>query len=195
MPADLQTLSDQAVVLLVRDGREDGARELVRRYERPVFSFVLRLVGDRALAEDLSQETFVRTLSHIDSYRTELKFSSWVFRIAHNAAIDHLRRRHPETLSLDGDPNTISVEEAAESAIAVADPGASPLDQLVQAELGAQIEGAIAQLRPAYRTCVILRFVEQLSYEEIAQTLELPIGTVKTHLHRARLELQALLKP
>jgi len=72
---------------------------------------------------------------------------------------------------------------------------ASPLDQLVQAELGAQIEGAIAQLRPAYRTCVILRYVEELSYEEIAQTLELPIGTVKTHLHRARLELQALLKP
>lgn len=195
MPADLQTLSDQAVVLLVRDGREDGARELVRRYERPVFSLVLRLVGDRALAEDLSQETFVRTLSHIDSYRTELKFSSWIFRIAHNAAIDHLRRRHPETLSLDGDPNAGSVEEAAEGAIAVADPGASPLDQLVQAELGAQIEGAIAQLRPAYRTCVILRYVEELSVEEIAQTLELPIGTVKTRLHRARLELQALLKP
>lgn len=195
MPADLQTLSDQAVVLLVRDGREDGARELVRRYERPVFSLVLRLVGDRALAEDLSQETFVRTLSHIDSYRTELKFSSWIFRIAHNAAIDHLRRRHPETLSLDGDPNAGSVEEAAEGAIAVADPGASPLDQLVQAELGAQIEGAIAQLRPAYRTCVILRYVEELSDKEIAQTLELPIGTVKTRLHRARLELQALLKP
>lgn len=194
MPTDLQTLSDQAVVLLVREGREDGARELVRRYERPVFSLVLRLTGDRALAEDLAQETFVRTLSHIDSYRTELKFSSWIFRIAHNAAVDHLRRRHPETLSLDGDPNAESLEEAAAGAIAVADPGASPLDQLVAAELGAQIEGAIAQLRPAYRTCVILRYVEELSYKEIAQTLDLPIGTVKTHLHRARLELQALLK-
>jgi RNA polymerase sigma-70 factor (ECF subfamily) len=195
VPTDLQTLSDQAVVLLVRDGREDGARELVRRYERPVFSLVLRLVGDRALAEDLSQETFIRTLTHIDSYRTELKFSSWIFRIAHNAAIDHLRRRHPETLSLDGDPNADGVEEAAAGAIAVADQAASPLDQLVTAELGMQLEGAIAQLRPAYRTCVTLRYVEDLSYEEIAQTLDLPIGTVKTHLHRARLELQALLGP
>lgn len=195
VPTDLTALSDQAVVLLVRDGREAGARELVRRYERPVFSLVLRLVGDRALAEDLAQDTFVRAFTHLDSYKTELKFSSWLFRIAHNAAIDHLRRRHPETLSLDGDPNAASVEEAAAGAIAVADPTASPLDQVLAAELGAQLEAAIAQLRPSYRSCVVLRYVEELSYEEIAQTLDLPIGTVKTHLHRARLELQALLKP
>jgi len=195
VPTDLTALSDQAVVLLVRDGREAGARELVRRYERPVFSLVLRLVGDRSLAEDLAQDTFVRAFTHLDSYKTELKFSSWLFRIAHYAAIDHLRRRHPETLSLDGDPNAASVEEAAAGAIAVADPTASPLDQVLAAELGAQLEAAIAQLRPSYRTCVVLRYVEELSYEEIAQTLDLPIGTVKTHLHRARLELQALLKP
>lgn len=195
MPTDLTTLTDQAVVLFVRDGREAGARELVRRFERPVFSFVVRLVGDRALAEDLAQETFVRAFTHLDSYRTELKFSSWLFRIAHNAAIDHLRRRQPETLSLEGDPNAASVEEAAAGAIAIADASASPLDALVARELGAQIEEAIAQLRPAYRSCVLLRYVEELSYEEIAETLDLPIGTVKTHLHRARLELQALLAP
>ena len=195
MSTDLTTLPDQAVVLLVRDGREAGARELVRRYERPVFSLVLRLVGDRALAEDLSQDTFVRAFTHLDSYKTELKFSSWLFRIAHNAAVDHLRRRHPETLSLDGDPNAATLEEAAAGAIGPADPDASPLDRLVASELGEQIERAVARLRPAYRTCILLRYVEERSYEEIAETLDLPIGTVKTHLHRARLELQTLLAP
>ncbi len=195
MSTDLTTLPDQAVVLLVRDGREAGARELVRRYERPVFSLVLRLVGDRALAEDLSQDTFVRAFTHLDSYKTELTFSSWLFRIAHNAAVDHLRRRHPETLSLDGDPNAATLEEAAVGAILPADPDASPLDRLVASELGEQIERAVAQLRPAYRTCILLRYVEERSYEEIAETLDLPIGTVKTHLHRARLELQTLLAP
>jgi len=165
----------------------------VRRYERAVFSLVLRLVGDRAHAEDLAQETFIRALTHLDSYRTELKFSSWIFRIAHNAAIDHLRRRQPELLSLDGDPNAESVAEASAGAIVVADGSASPLDHVLASELGAQIEAAVAKLRPAYRSCVVLRYVEERSYEEIAETLDVPIGTVKTHLHRARLELQASL--
>ena len=194
MPTDLTTLTDQAVVLLVRDGREAGARELVRRYERPVFSFVVRLVGDRALAEDLAQETFVRAFTHLDSYRTELKFSSWLFRIANNAAIDHLRRRAPETISLDGDRGADSIEVAAEGAIQVADAGPSPLDALEASELGETIAAAIAQLRPAYRACVQLRFIEDQSYEEIAVALDLPIGTVKTHLHRAKLELHERLR-
>ena len=195
MRADLSELSDVDLVQLALGGRDAGARALIRRYERPVFSLVLRMVGDHEVAEELAQDTFVRALNRLDTYRTELKFSSWLFRIANNAAIDHLRRRAPETVSLDGDRGAESLEAAAEGAIQVAADGPSPLEALEASELGATIAEAIAQLRPAYRACVQLRFIEDQSYEAIAEALDLPIGTVKTHLHRAKLELQALLRP
>jgi hypothetical protein len=98
-------LTDQDVVLLARAGQEAAYRELIRRYERPVFALLFRMVRDRELAEDLSQETFIKALNAIESYRPEFKFSSWIFKIANNAAIDHLRRRELDTLSLDGSPH------------------------------------------------------------------------------------------
>ncbi|MEN9790834.1 MAG: hypothetical protein RLZZ63_492 [Gemmatimonadota bacterium] len=195
MRADPSELTDVDLVQLALQGRDLGARELIRRYERPIFSLVLRMVGDREAAEELAQDTFIKALNRLDTYRTELKFSSWLFRIANNAAIDHLRRRAPETVSLDGDRRAESLEAAAEGAIQLADEGPSPLEALEASELGATIAEAIAQLRPAYRACVLLRFIEDQSYEEIAVALDLPIGTVKTHLHRAKLELQTLLRP
>ena len=91
-PADLRTASDQEVVLLARDGKEAAYRELVRRYERPVFSLIYRIVRNRELAEDLSQDTFVKVLNALSSYRPEYKFSSWVFKIANNVAIDQDRK-------------------------------------------------------------------------------------------------------
>ena len=84
-------LTDQEVVLLARGGREAAYRELIRRYERPVFALLFRMVRDRELAEDLSQETFVKALNAIDSYRPEFKFSSWIFKIANNAATHRAR--------------------------------------------------------------------------------------------------------
>jgi len=88
---DLTPLTDQEVVALARAGHDTAYRELLRRYERPVFSLIYRMVRDRALAEDLSQDTFVKVLNALDSYRPEFKFSSWVFKIANNVAIDQLR--------------------------------------------------------------------------------------------------------
>ena len=192
-PRELATLSDQEVVVLAREGREAAYRELIRRYERPVFSLVLRMVRDRELAEDLSQETFIKALNAIGSYRPEYKFSSWIFKIANNAAIDHLRRRELDTLSLDGAPHASTPEEIEATALQVGDRGESPLDELEARELGSAIERAIAQLRPEYRACILLRHVEGLAYEEIAQSLDLPLGTVKTYIHRARHELRDLL--
>jgi RNA polymerase sigma-70 factor (ECF subfamily) len=190
---ELATLTDQEVVALARDGREAAYRELIRRYERPVFSLVLRMVRDRQLAEDLSQETFIKALNAIGSYRPEYKFSSWIFKIANNAAIDHLRRRELDTLSLDGAPHAATPEEIEATALQVGDKGETPLEELEARELGSAIERAIAQLRPEYRACILLRHVEGLAYEEIAQSLDLPLGTVKTYIHRARHELRDLL--
>jgi RNA polymerase sigma-70 factor, ECF subfamily len=190
---DPASATDQEIVALARDGREAAYRELIRRYERPVFSLILRMVRDRQLAEDLAQETFIKALNAIGSYRPEFKFSSWIFKIANNAAIDHLRRRELNTLSIDGAPHATSAEDIEATALQVGDKGETPLAELEARELGTAIERAIGRLRPEYRSCIMLRHVEGLAYEEIAQLLELPLGTVKTYIHRARHELRDML--
>jgi RNA polymerase sigma-70 factor (ECF subfamily) len=183
-------LSDQEVVLWARSGQEAAYRELIRRYERPVFALLFRMVRDRELAEDLAQETFVKALNAIDSYRPEFKFSSWIFKIANNAAIDHLRRRELNTLSLDGSPHAETPEAMQATALQIGARQESPLDTVEAKELGTAIEAAIGSLRPEYRSCILLRHVEGRAYEEIAEILNLPLGTVKTYIHRARNELR-----
>ena len=186
-------LSDQEVVLLARGGQEAAYRELIRRYERPIFALLFRMVRDRELAEDLSQETFVKALNAIESYRPEFKFSSWIFKIANNAAIDHLRRRELDTLSLDGSPHAETPEAMQATALQIGARQESPLDAVEAKELGGAIEIAIGRLRPEYRSCILLRHVEGRAYEEIAEMLDLPLGTVKTYIHRARNELRQAL--
>ena len=183
-------LTDQEVVLLARSGRVAAYRELVRRYERPVFALLYRMVRDRELAEDLAQETFIKALNAIESYRPEFKFSSWIFKIANNAAIDHLRRRELDTLSLDGSPHAETPEAMQATALQIGARQESPLDAVEARELGGAIEAAIGRLRPEYRSCILLRHVEGRAYEEIAEILNLPLGTVKTYIHRARNELR-----
>ncbi len=190
---DWPRLTDQEVVLLARGGREAAYRELVRRYERPVFALLYRMVRDRELAEDLAQETFVKALNAIESYRPEFKFSSWIFKIANNAAIDHLRRRELDTLSLDGSPHAETPEAMQATALQIGARQESPLDAVEARELGGAIEAAIGRLRPEYRSCILLRHVEGRAYEEIAEILDLPLGTVKTYIHRARNELRLAL--
>jgi RNA polymerase sigma-70 factor (ECF subfamily) len=190
---DWVRLTDQEVVLLARSGRETAYRELVRRYERPVFALLYRMVRDRELAEDLAQETFIKALNAIDSYRPEFKFSSWIFKIANNAAIDHLRRRELDTLSLDGSPHAETPEAMQATALQIGARQESPLDAVEARELGGAIEAAIGRLRPEYRSCILLRHVEGRAYEEIAEILDLPLGTVKTYIHRARNELRLAL--
>jgi RNA polymerase sigma-70 factor (ECF subfamily) len=190
---DLQALADQEVVALAKAGKEAAYRELLRRYERPGFSLIFRMVRDRSLAEDLAQETFVKVLNALGSYRPEYKFSSWIFKIANNAAIDQLRRRELDTLSLDGSPEARTADEIEATALQATDRAESPLEELESRETGAAIERAIGRLRPEYRTCILLRHVEGRSYEEIADVMDLPLGTVKTYIHRARLELRGYL--
>lgn len=192
---DLSHASDQEVVAAACDGREDAYRELIRRYERPVFSLIYRMVRDRELAEDLAQETFVKVLNAIERYRPEYKFSSWVFKIANNAAIDHLRRKELDTLSLEGGPDATTPDQIQSTSLQLGDTTESPLQELEARELGSAIERAIQQLRPEYQSCILLRHVEGRPYEEIAEILDLPLGTVKTYIHRARAELRAFLTP
>ncbi len=190
---ELAAATDQQIVALAKAGHDAAYRELIRRYERPLFSLLFRMVRDRELAEDLAQETFIKALNAIESYRPEFKFSSWIFKIGNNAAIDHLRRRELDTLSLEGSPHAETPEAVEATALQIGDRQESPLDEVEARELGGQIEAAIARLRPEYRSCILLRHVEGRAYEEIAQMLNLPLGTVKTYIHRARNELRRAL--
>jgi RNA polymerase sigma-70 factor (ECF subfamily) len=194
MPAppalDLFNLPDADVVALAQQGRDSAFRELIRRSERPVFSLIYRMVRDRELAEDLAQDTFIKVLNHIDRYRPEFKLSSWLFKIANNVAIDHLRRRQLDTVSIDGSPHAQTQDAIEATSFDVVGQQESALDEMEARELGGAIERAIATLRPEYRSCIMLRHVEGRSYEEIAATLDLPLGTVKTYIHRARHELR-----
>ena len=187
---ELANLPDADVVSLAQQERESAFSELVRRYERPVFSLVFRMVRDRETAEELAQETFIKVLNNIDRYQPQFKFSSWLFKIANNIAIDHLRKRQIVTISMDGSPHAATAAEAEATSFDVAIRQESALEEMEARELGSEIEKAIAQLRPEYRSCIMLRHVEGRSYEEIAATLDLPLGTVKTYIHRARIQLR-----
>ena len=191
---DLRNLPDADVAALAKEGREPAFRELVRRYERPVFSLIFRMVRDRELAEDLAQDTFIKVLNNIDRYRPEFKLSSWLFKIANNVTIDHLRKRQLATVSLDGSPHAQTAAEAQATSLDVESRGESALEAIESRELGSAIERAIGRLRPEYRSCILLRHVEGRSHEEIAATLDLPLGTVKTYIHRARHELREALE-
>jgi len=180
--------TDPDLVALALDGSEKASRELVRRYERPVYNLIARMVGNPALAEDLAQETFLRMFRGLKSYDPGQKFSNWLFRIAHNLTIDHLRLRRLDTVPLDEDPAGRSIEERV-----VAGPADDPVRALERADLAAAVERGLARLRPEYRQLVVLRYIEELSYEDIVEVTGLPLGTVKSFLHRARAAMVVIL--
>lgn len=187
---DYAKLEDRDLATLAARGQESAFRELLVRYERPVFSLVYRMVRDRTLAEDLAQEAFVRAFNAIGSYKTSYKFSNWILKIANNHTIDHLRKRKLDTVSIDGSPHASTADEISQSRVVIPSGDESPQEYVENLELGGQIERAIAELREEYRTVIVLRHVEGYAYDEIADIMDLPLGTVKTYLHRARGELR-----
>jgi RNA polymerase sigma-70 factor, ECF subfamily len=190
LPPDYAQADDRELVALAAQGREPAYRELLARYERPVFSLVYRMVRDRTTAEDLAQEAFIRAFNAIDRYDPAYRFSNWIFKIAHNHAIDHLRRRRLDTISIDGSPHAVTPDEIARTTPVLHSTSETPASYVEHKELGGQIERAIGELRPEYRTVILLRHVEGYAYEEIASVMDIPLGTVKTYLHRARTELK-----
>lgn len=165
-------------------GSEGAFRDLVRRYERRVYGLIVRIIRDTAAAEDLTQETFLRAYARLDRYDRRRPFATWLFRVAHNLTIDALRRAEPSLVSSDqeGGPPAADMTPAG---------GPSPEAEAAQRELAQALEDAIARLRPAYREVVVLQYLEGLSQDDIADITELPLGTIKTYLHRARKELAA----
>ena len=191
---DYAQLTDQDVIKHAREGRESAFRELIRRYERPVFSVIYRMVRDRELAEDLAQETFIKVLNALGRYDPSYKFSSWIFKIAHNNTVDHIRKKTPEMLSLEGSPHARTQEQAEATSFTAVDTAEDPEQYTHSQEVGAEIEAAIATLRPQYREAILLWHIEGRPYDEIAEIMDLPLGTVKTYIHRGRNELRQKLE-
>lgn len=188
--ASLAGASDGEIAFRALDGSETAARELVRRYERPIFNLIERLVQDRPVAEELAQDAFLKVFRSLHTFDPRLRLSAWVLRIAHNTALDHLKRRRPVLVSLDERED----EDASTLADRVADPGPLPDRLLEQHRVGAILDAAVDRLRPAYREVIVLRYQEGLEYDEIARVTGRPIGTVKTFIHRARRALAEALK-
>ena len=182
------TLTDADLVARALGGSQRACRELVCRYQRSVFNLIVRMIRDRALAEDLTQETFLKAFSRLRSYKPEYKFSNWLLKIAHNTVIDHVRVRRVATVSFE------AAEVQAAAPAAIEGTAANPLERLERAELARHLEAALAGLRPEYRQAIVLRYHEELGHEDISQIMGVPVGTVKSHLHRARAELAVLLR-
>lgn len=183
-------MQDAQLVERVVAGDHDAFRQLVERYQRPVYGLLLRMVRAPALAEDLAQETLIKAHRAIATFDRSRKFSSWLFKIAHNTAIDHLRKNRPQTVPLE----TTEGERMDPLAVLAAPESQSPEARARGRDLAEALQEALMTLRPDYREAVLLRFQQGLPYEEIADILALPLGTVKTHLHRARKQMAAALR-
>ncbi len=177
--------SDEALAIEAKRGSEEAFRELVERFHRPVYALLVRIVRQPELAEDLAQDSFLKAWKALARFDPGRKFSSWMFKIAHNTALDELRRGGLETVSLDApfaagdEPPELPADLAAEN----------PLLRTLARESGRVLERAVSRLRPAYRGILLLRFAQEMSYDEIAEVLGVPLGTVKIHIFRARAEL------
>jgi RNA polymerase sigma-70 factor, ECF subfamily len=167
-------------------GSQSAFEQIVGRYQRPVISLIARMTGDRALAEDLAQETFVKAFRNLAAFDTTRRLSSWLFRIAHNTAIDAMRRLRPLPASI----GATSIASSAGRYEAATPPAPDPVERQ---ELGRALAAALAELRYDQRAALVLRYENGLSFVEIGAVLGIPEVTARSQVHRARKELARLL--
>ena len=186
------TLPESEIALIGRalDGDQRAYTELTQRFRAAVFQIVYKIVHDRETANDLVQETFMKAFASLASYRSEFRFSTWLYKIAANCSIDHLRKKRIQALSLDRQFD----DKNGGRSLEVADYSYHPGRDLERKEQRIGIQEAIASLPPKYREVIIYRHKDDKSYEEIAELLGIPIGTVKARIFRARELLKKKLK-
>jgi RNA polymerase sigma-70 factor (ECF subfamily) len=169
------SMSDEELMSQVRSGIGEMLGVLFERYHVPLFNFYLRLTGDRTVSEDLVQEVFFRILKYRHSYRTDTAFRAWMYQIARNARLDHIRRRRPEA---SWEPSM--------------SPAVEPADTAQQSQESALLHRALLHMGEDKREVLVLSRFQDLKYEEIAQLLGCEVGTVKTRVHRALQELRQI---
>ena len=177
---DLTLVNDRELVASAVTGLDGCFEELVRRYQRPIAAYVYRMIGDYESALDLTQEIFIKVYGSLSRYRSEFKFSTWIYKIAHNSAVDHLRRMGGRELSL------INGREDDQYEVPIDSGALTPEQESEREERRLEIESVVRALPSAYRELIVLRHSQDLTYEEIVDVTGLPLGTVKNRLFRAR---------
>lgn len=180
-------VSLESEIMRLRGGDLEAAGMLMERYQHRLYRYLLRMVGEPATAEDLFQQTWLKVMEHARRYDPRRPFEGWLFGVAHNAAIDYLRRRRPESL----DEPLPSGQTPAEL---LPDHAVNALEHVLAHERAGRVTAAVAELRATFREVLTLRFEEEMKLEEIAEVLALPLGTVKTRLRRALLGLRRSLE-
>lgn len=182
MASESQQSSDVELIAAVLQGNQDRYGDLVERYEGRLVNYLFRLLRNLEEAHDLAQEVFLKVYQALDRYDSRYKFSTWLFRVARNAAIDQIRKRRIQLVSTDrsGDPDGGSGTWEFPS------PDPNPYGDLRNKERGEALQESIDSLPWEYRELILLRHFGELSYEEIAKLKEMPLGTVKNKLFRAR---------
>jgi RNA polymerase sigma-70 factor (ECF subfamily) len=184
---NIREFSDAELVSTASTGAESSFEELVRRYQRPIVSYVYRMLSDYEASLDVTQEVFIKVYNSLERYSTDYKFSTWLYRIAHNAAIDHMRRNSMNAQSIETENGDGTYQLQIES------PNPTPEQERERSEWRTEIEAVVKTLPTAYRDLILLRHSRDLSYDEIAEITGLPLGTVKNRLFRAREMMRGLL--
>jgi RNA polymerase sigma-70 factor (ECF subfamily) len=191
------TTEEAALVADLKAGSEDAFGILIAQYHQPLFSLIARSLTDSSYAADITQEVFIKVFRSIRGFHGESSLRTWLYRIALHEASNQRRwwsRHKKQELTIDSALESAdSGEEGISLAATLADTGGSPFDHAAQAELRSRVEEALRQIPEAFRTVVVLREIEGFSYEEIAEILNVNIGTVKSRLTRGRSALRALL--
>lgn len=171
-------------------GERDAFRHLVENHQQRVFHTILRMVYNRETARDLSQETFVKAYTKLHTFNPQYPFRVWIQRIATHCAIDYLRRKKPEYLTLDDTTNPDRPPLSQQ----IRDTGRTPDTTLEQREEADMVRAAVADLDPKLKAVIILRHFRDMNYDEISECLQIPLGTVKNRIFRARNKLQQILR-
>lgn len=180
-------LIDQAV----QQNDEQAYARLMQRYKRPVYHMILKMVRNVDDAEDLTIESFAKAFKSLHKFKKDFTFSTWLFRIATNNTIDFIRRKKLNTLSIS---SAYTDSEGEAVSIEVEDENLNPQERAIKMQKEELMQIFVDKLPPKYQKLVRLRYFDELSYEEIAQELEAPLGTVKAQLHRARELLYEMMK-
>ncbi len=182
--------NDSAIVSKALKGDQDAYSLLLTKYRGAIYSLVFKMIKNKEEAEDLVQETFIKAFSALASFNDEYAFSTWLFKIASNNCIDFLRKKRLKMLSIDKPVQSKDGAMPKE----YPDPIRNPEMQLIETEKSSIIDVAIDNLPKKYRIAIIMRHKEEKSYEEIAEALNIPLGTVKARIFRAREKLKKYLK-
>jgi RNA polymerase sigma factor (sigma-70 family) len=174
---------DLPIVLRAQAGDQSAFNELLTKYRNPVKYMVQRMISNPEDIEDVVIDTFGKAFSNINSYAPDYAFSTWLFKIATNRCIDHIRKKRINTLSIN---HTYENEDGGYEGIDIDSGGLSPEEETIKEQKNILMRQFVNKLKPNYRELVELRYFEELSYEEIADKLDLPLGTVKAQLFRAR---------